>query len=67
MPPQAGNVKGGRRRPPVDLFAAVENMARVLLASLAVASATLELTTDNFDKEVFQSGKAAFVKFLAPW
>ena len=27
----------------------------------------VELTTANFDKKVFGSGKAAFVKFLAPW
>ena len=27
----------------------------------------VELNKDNFDKEVFQSGKNAFVKFLAPW
>ena len=40
-------------------------MAAALL--LAASSATLELTPDNFDKEVLQSGKAAFIKFLAPW
>ena len=33
-------------------------MARLLLTGLALASATLELTPDNFDKEVTQSGKA---------
>jgi len=27
----------------------------------------LELTPDNFNKEVLESGKAAFIKFLAPW
>ena len=42
-------------------------MARLLLTSIALASATMELTPDNFDKEVLESGKAAFVKFLAPW
>jgi len=42
-------------------------MARLLLTSIALASATMELTADNFDKEVFDSGKAAFIKFLAPW
>ncbi len=42
-------------------------MARLLLTSIALASATLELTDDTFDKEVFESGKAAFIKFLAPW
>jgi len=25
------------------------------------------LTPDNWDKEVGSSGKAAFIKFLAPW
>ena len=38
-----------------------------MLAILATSFATLELTPDNFDKEVFESGKAAFIKFLAPW
>jgi len=36
-------------------------------AVTAASSAAVELTPDNFDKEVFQSGKAAFIKFLAPW
>jgi hypothetical protein len=26
-----------------------------------------QLTAKNFDAEVIDSGKAAFVKFLAPW
>jgi protein disulfide-isomerase A6 len=44
-------------------------MARIaLICALAgSANAALELTPDNFDKEVLQSGKAAFIKFLAPW
>jgi protein disulfide-isomerase A6 len=43
-------------------------MRGLLLAScVAAASAALELTPDTFDKEVFESGKAAFIKFLAPW
>ena len=44
-------------------------MLRLLVASCAVATAhaALELTPDNWDKEVVQSGKAAFIKFLAPW
>ena len=40
--------------------------ARVLLLATAVA-ATTELTPDNIQEELFDSGKAAFVKFLAPW
>ena len=45
-------------------------MARVaLLCAFAttVAGNAVELTPDNFDKEVLQSGKSAFIKFLAPW
>lgn len=44
-------------------------MARAVLLACALgsASAALELTPDNFDEVVFKSGKAAFVKFLAPW
>lgn len=44
-------------------------MARVatLLLALGSAHGAIELTPDNFDKEVFDSGKSAFIKFLAPW
>ena len=39
-----------------------------LLGALCGANAAaVELTPDNWDKEVKDSGKAAFVKFLAPW
>ena len=38
-----------------------------MLALLAASTAQVELTTKNFDKHVFGSGKSAFVKFLAPW
>jgi len=31
------------------------------------AADSLELTPDNYDTLVTQSGKAAFIKFLAPW
>jgi hypothetical protein len=42
---------------------------RIALVSALVASASaaLELTPDNYDKEVTASGKSAFIKFLAPW
>ena len=46
-------------------------MSRVLLglaAAVAVANAgAVELTDSNFDDLVTNSGKNAFVKFLAPW
>jgi protein disulfide-isomerase A6 len=39
-----------------------------LLAAVCGASGSaVELTPDNWDKEIAQSGKAAFIKFLAPW
>jgi len=39
-----------------------------LLAALCGVSATaIELSTDNWDSVVASTGKAAFVKFLAPW
>ena len=41
--------------------------AAVALSSPAAASGAVELTDATFDKEVFNSGKNAFVKFLAPW
>jgi hypothetical protein len=45
-------------------------MLRSLLlvaSALAVSGSAVELTKANFDKEVKQSGKNAFIKFLAPW
>jgi protein disulfide-isomerase A6 len=45
-------------------------MARKLALLCTIAGAAGEavnLTPDNFDKEVTQSGKSAFIKFLAPW
>jgi len=45
-------------------------MARVLgvLALVASASAgSTVLTKSNFDAEVKESGKNAFIKFQAPW
>jgi len=45
-------------------------MARIAVLCALVASANgaaVELTPDNFDKEVASSGKSAFIKFLAPW
>ena len=38
-----------------------------MLALLTASTSQVELTTKNFDKHVFGSGKSAFVKFLAPW
>jgi hypothetical protein len=40
----------------------------VLFCALAGVSAeAVELTEENWSTEVVESGKAAFVKFLAPW
>ena len=40
----------------------------VLVAALAgVNAGAVELTKSNFKELVADSGKAAFVKFLAPW
>ena len=40
----------------------------VLVSAIAGASAgAVELKAGNFDAEVKNSGKNAFVKFLAPW
>jgi hypothetical protein len=38
-----------------------------MLLAIGAARGTIELTPDNFDEVVFNSGKAGFVKFLAPW
>jgi len=54
----------------ISLASANAGMSRLLLTASLVASAAagaVELTPDNFDKEVLQSGKAAFIKFQAPW
>lgn len=51
----------------------VQVMARKLavlgLAALlgTAAGASVQLNKDNFDAEVFDSGKHAFIKFQAPW
>jgi hypothetical protein len=44
-------------------------MARLaLVCAFAASASAVEFTSqEQFDKEVFQTGKAAFVKFLAPW
>jgi len=38
-----------------------------MMALVAGAQASVELTTANFDAEIFDSGKNAFIKFQAPW
>ena len=51
----------------------VTDMARKLaalgLAALlgSASAGSVELNKDNFDAEVFDAGKSAFVKFQAPW
>jgi len=47
-------------------FAAATLAVAFGLVASADAGAT-ELTKSNFDDEVKNSGKNAFVKFLAPW
>jgi len=44
----------------------MRNLA-LLCAVAGVASEAVELTSDNYDSLVTQSGKSAFIKFLAPW
>jgi len=39
----------------------------LLLATVASASDVTDLTPDNFDSKVFESDKASFVEFFAPW
>jgi len=45
----------------------VRILACILAACLSISDGTRELTRANFEAEVFDSGKNAFVKFLAPW
>jgi hypothetical protein len=41
---------------------------RLFFAMVALTTTSaMELTSDNYQTEVFGSGKNAFVKFLAPW
>jgi hypothetical protein len=43
-------------------------IGRVFTALAFLATVTsMELTSDNYQAEVFGAGKNAFVKFLAPW
>lgn len=39
----------------------------LLALASVVAGNAVELTQANFDEHVHESGKNAFVKFLAPW
>jgi hypothetical protein len=38
-----------------------------LFVAAAAADGAVSLNEGNFDAEVFDQGKSAFVKFLAPW
>jgi hypothetical protein len=42
-------------------------LSLLCLAGMVNARGAFEATDANFDKAVLGSGKAAFVKFLAPW
>eukprot|EP01065_Artemidia_motanka_P037485 TRINITY_DN460_c0_g1_i4.p3 TRINITY_DN460_c0_g1~~TRINITY_DN460_c0_g1_i4.p3 ORF type:complete len:147 (+),score=58.85 TRINITY_DN460_c0_g1_i4:65-442(+) len=41
--------------------------AMTLCLLLVVGTSALDLTADDFDAKVFESGKSGFVKFFAPW
>ena len=41
--------------------------ASLLLLAAGARGEAVELTDANFDRLVLNSGKAAFIKFLAPW
>jgi len=42
-------------------------MLSILFLVASVLATPTDLTQDNFDEFVFQSGKSAFIKFYAPW
>lgn len=44
-----------------------KSMFRGLILVASAMGHAVELNGANFDAEVFESGKNAFVKFLAPW
>lgn len=55
-------------RPPPQVKMRVAFLAIALMGLVVGANAgAVDLTSANFDAEVLESGKAAFVKFLAPW
>ena len=41
--------------------------AAALISAPAVFALPVDLTTTNFDTQVLEAGKSAFVKFYAPW
>jgi hypothetical protein len=45
----------------------VRTTMMVLSLAMSVSAGAMSLTKANFDTEVKNSGKNAFVKFLAPW
>jgi hypothetical protein len=47
----------------------VRKAVLICLAAVAgtAAAGSVTLTDSNFDAEVFDSGKNAFIKFQAPW
>ena len=42
-------------------------VASALFFAAGASAEAVEMSPDNFNAEVFDSGKNAFVKFLAPW
>jgi hypothetical protein len=41
--------------------------ALLFSAAASVSAEAVNLTPDNWDAEIANSGKSAFIKFLAPW
>ena len=42
-------------------------LSKFVCVALVASAGAMELTAENFETEVFGSGKNSFVKFLAPW
>jgi len=51
----------------VKMAKAMFLMVALLGLIVGAQAGAVDLNAKNFEAEVFESGKAAFVKFLAPW
>jgi len=45
----------------------IRSLVGLFALAAVVAGEAVNLDKSNFDEHVFDSGKNAFVKFLAPW